>query len=561
MRRLPVFALLLLFQLVACTDAGLYAAGAGGPSGPDRAELKGRACVPLAAGEAFPVKVLFALQGGAGMDRGVVGSLVDALNATTSQFSSNYISFSVVGFHTVASGFLGSFARDERVAQAFATYGSYSMEAGPVSLRAPIRLAQSIISGDMQTGCRGQVARTRYYVVLVITTADTSCANPVFNAGIDLKCNAFAQNVRSECADCQATGNNCGVCDTGRGQCSECELARVTQELRALANKYNAGEVTVQPLYVYSGTPDPLVVYQATAIARAGGTELLSVTPENLDKRLASLNYASLQRELKLKRFVAMNINTRSRDGQVLTDSDGDGLPDAQEEEIGTDPAVVDSDQDGLGDGVEVRMGLKPQGGDPANFDIVTGCNAKEDTDGDRLNDCEERVLGTDACIADHDGDGLPDLVEFLGGSNPLIAEDLQDDDQDGLSNVGEILAHTDPISADIAFQQERGYGYSIVEVPPGPVRTADDLTCYDINVYNVTVVGTLARPAPDGSGLTIVKGTNDLYMYLQVGRDNDPRGSGIGSLFVPSVKFTPPATRKPRGVIAFTPDDFVSGL
>jgi hypothetical protein len=43
--------------------------------------------------------------------------------------------------------------------------------------------------------------------------------------------------------------------------------------------------------------------------------------------------------------------------------------------------------------------------------------------------------------------------------------------------------------------------------------------------------------------------------------RDNDPRGTGIGSLFVPQIKFTPPATRKPRGVVTFGPDDFVTGL
>ncbi|MFZ5444939.1 MAG: calcium-binding protein [Myxococcota bacterium] len=532
MRRLALFAAVLIST--SCTDTGLYAAGAGGPSGPDRAEIKGTACVPLAAGEAFPVKVVFALEGGAGVDAQVVASVVEAMNSVTAQFSTPYISFAIVGYHTIATGFQGSFVRDERVSQAIARYAAFQ-EPGPVSMRAPLKLAQSIISGDMQTGCRGIVARTRYYVVQVILNSDTSCANPDFNAGIDIKCGRFANDF----------------------ECSACELSRVTEDLRSLADRYGAGEVTVQPVYVRNSA-DTTTRFEAAAIARAGGTELIETTPDALVRTLSSLNYASLQRELILKRLVAMNRNTLSRNGEVLVDSDGDGISDDDEAKLGTDPTLLDSDGDRLGDGVEQRMGLRPQfTTDGANLDVVKGCNADQDTDGDRLNDCEERVLGTDACIADTDGDGLPDLPEFLGGTNPLIAEDLQDDDRDGLSNVGEIEAHSDPISADIAFQKERGYGYSITPTTPTP----DGRACYDIDIYNLTVVGTRSRPAPDGSGLVVPKGTNDLYVYLQVGRENDPRGTGIGRLFVPVVTFTPPATRKPRGVISFTDDDFINGF
>jgi hypothetical protein len=372
--------------------------------------------------------------------------------------------------------------------------------------------------------------------VQVILSPDESCGNPVFNAGIDVKCNAFLPDKPFEC--------------------SACELSRVTEEVKALAQKYNAGEVTVQPVYVRA-TADVDARYEAAAIARAGGTELIETTPDALQRTLSSLNYASLQRSLILKRLIAMNRNTLSRNGQVLIDSDGDGISDDDEVALGTDPTNVDSDGDRISDGVELRMGLKPQYTPTGeNINVITGCNAETDTDGDRLNDCEERVLGTDACIADTDGDGLPDLVEHLGGTNPLIPEDLQDDERDGLSNVGEIEAHTDPISADIAFQKERGYGYAITPADPTP----DGRACYNMDIYNLTVVGTKARPSPDGSGLNIPKGTNDIYVYMQVGRENDPRGTGIGALFIPQVTFTPPATRKPRGVITFTSEDFVSG-
>lgn len=530
MRRLVLFAS--LCAALGCTDSGLYAAGAGGPSGPDRAELQGIACAPLAAGESFPVKVLFALEGGAGVDRTIVGAVTQSLNEVTAQFSTPYISFAVVGYHAIATGFQGSFVRDARVAQAIARYGAYQ-EPGPISHRAPLKLAQSLISGDMQTECRGLVARTRYYVVQLIISPDVSCANPVYNAGISNDCNAFLPN---------------------ESECSACELGRVTEELKALTRRYNAGEVTVQPVYVRT-TPDVVTRYQAAAIARAGGTQLIETTPETLSATLASLNYASLQRELVLKRLVAMNRNVLARNGAVLVDSDGDGIGDEDELAMGFDPTNVDSDGDRISDGVELRMGLPGATGSlPLN--TPRGCNPEVDTDGDRLNDCEERVLGTDACIVDTDGDGLPDLVEHLGGSNPLLAEDLQDDDRDGAPNVLEIEAHTDPISVDIEFQKERGYGYSIRPTDP----TVDGRACYEINIYNITVAETLSRPSPDGSGLTIPAGVNDLYVYLQVGRENDPRGTGIGSVFVPQVKFTAPATRRPRGVINFTPDDFVVG-
>lgn len=533
MRRSAFIALLL--SLNACTNSGLYAAGAGGPGGPDRAEFKGIACVPQAAGESFPVKVLYALEGGAGVDRAIVGQVSDALSTVTAQFANPYISFSIVGYHSIATGFQGSFVRDQRIAQAIAQYGAFQ-EPGPVSARAPLKLAESIISGDMQTGCRGLVARTRYYVVQVILSPDTSCANPIYNAGINAQCNAFLPD---------------------DAQCSACELERVTQDLKALVSKYNAGEVTVQPLYIHSGDADITTRYQAAAIARAGGTELIEVSPENITSALASLNYASLQRELVLKRVVAMNRNMLSRNGEVMVDSDGDGVSDDDEATLGLDPTNVDSDGDRISDGVELRMGL-PGNPDQMSLDTPRGCNPELDSDGDRLNDCEERVLGTDACIVDTDGDGLPDLVEQLGGSNPLIPEDLEDDDRDGLTNVLEVQSHTDLLSADIAFQKERGYGYSIKPAP----KTVDGRNCYEIDIYNVSLGGTLARPSPDGLGLDIVKGTNDVFIYFQAGRENDPRGNGIGSSWVPpDVIFNPPSSRSHNGPWEFTPDDFVVGF
>lgn len=534
-----LFALFAAVSVAGCTDVGLYAVGAGGAGGPDRAEFLATVCAPVASGEAFPVKVLFAVEGGAGIDSTLREEVVTAINDTTTQFANPGMSFSIISYHTIASGFLGRFSANQTdITTALAKYSAYN-EVGPISQRAPLRLAHSIIGGDMQTGCRGQVARTRYYVVLLMFSADDSCNNPDFNAGISADCDAF-----------QRMG------DVPR--CTECELVRAVGELRKLATQFNAGEVTIQPVLVNRG-PNDLAAFQANSIARTGGTELLQTNPGAISQRLTTLNYGSLQRDLRLKRFIAMNRNVRVRNTKApsagLVDSDGDGLADEEEASVGTDPTLVDTDGDGLSDGVESKMGLKPQ---PGNIDVVRGCSFVDDTDGDRLNDCEERVLGTDSCITDTDGDSAPDLVEFLGGTNPLIAEDLDDADRDGLSNIGEIESHTDPTSNDIEFRQDRGYGYSIKELPPTP----DGRSCYSINAYNISLMETLDRPSPNNSGRVILKGTNDIYLYFQVGRENDPRGTGVGRLNVSSFRYTKsPPSRRPRGLVKLDDDAFENGL
>jgi len=62
-------------------------------------------------------------------------------------------------------------------------------------------------------------------------------------------------------------------------------------------------------------------------------------------------------------------------------DRDGDGLTDAEEATLNTNPDVVDSDGDGLGDGAEVARGTDP---------LVV------DSDGDGLSDSDELRVGSD---------------------------------------------------------------------------------------------------------------------------------------------------------------------
>lgn len=110
------------------------------------------------------------------------------------------------------------------------------------------------------------------------------------------------------------------------------------------------------------------------------------------------------------------------------TDTDGDGLPDVQEAELGTNPENPDSDDDGITDGDEVNVHRT----DPLNFD----------TDGDNFYDGGELVRGTDPNNPDSDGDGLLDgdeeYIHLTDPNNP-------DSDGDGVNDLDEVRNGTDP--------------------------------------------------------------------------------------------------------------------
>ncbi|MBX2992742.1 MAG: OmpA family protein [Bacteroidetes bacterium] len=115
-------------------------------------------------------------------------------------------------------------------------------------------------------------------------------------------------------------------------------------------------------------------------------------------------------------------------------DSDGDGLTDGEERQIGTDPNDPDSDQDGLSDGQEVKVYKT----DPLNAD----------TDGDGLRDGDEVFrFGTDPLHPDTDRDGLSDWEEiYKRNTDPL----KPDTDKDGLTDGEEVLQYeTDPLKPD----------------------------------------------------------------------------------------------------------------
>jgi len=91
-------------------------------------------------------------------------------------------------------------------------------------------------------------------------------------------------------------------------------------------------------------------------------------------------------------------------------DTDGDGLTDDEEDDLGTDPLDPDTDDDGLGDGEEDDLGTDPR--DP-------------DTDDDDLGDGEEvDTHGTDPLDDDTDDGGKEDGDEIEEGRDPFDPSD-----------------------------------------------------------------------------------------------------------------------------------------
>jgi len=125
-------------------------------------------------------------------------------------------------------------------------------------------------------------------------------------------------------------------------------------------------------------------------------------------------------------------------------DRDNDTLPAYREYRLGTDPHSNDTDGDGLTDDIESRLqGVDPTDPDTDDDGVQDGA---ADPDTDSLSTYNETVAGTLVTNPDTDGDGLLDGTEVHQlGTDPLKA----DTDTDGLTDGEEVRLGTDPLVAD----------------------------------------------------------------------------------------------------------------
>jgi hypothetical protein len=139
------------------------------------------------------------------------------------------------------------------------------------------------------------------------------------------------------------------------------------------------------------------------------------------------------------------------------TDTDGDGVTDQRERELGTSVYLTDTDADGISDGTETNGGQRIDTDGDGTIDALD-----TDSDGDGLLDREEGATsdgvrsinldsppdtdddGTlDFRDTDADGDGVPDRIEGAGDIDDDGVANYRDTDADGDQTLMETASTT----------------------------------------------------------------------------------------------------------------------
>ncbi|MBI3248431.1 MAG: hypothetical protein HYZ50_18170 [Deltaproteobacteria bacterium] len=192
-----------------------------------------------------------------------------------------------------------------------------------------------------------------------------------------------------------------------------------------------------------------------------------------------------------------------SKIGGPNDDYDGDGLTNAQEKVLKTNPKKADTDKDGLSDGVEVN-------------DTHTDPRRK-DSDRDHLTDSQELALHTDPLDDDSDDDGVEDGDEVDDGTDPLDA----DTDDDGIDDgddpePGEHGAEFEVRGQVTAVDSSAGCLLTIttqtgpVQVDASTATIEGGVACDDLNGEQVEAEGFLVKGVLQAEKVNIEDGQND---------------------------------------------------
>ena len=239
------------------------------------------------------------------------------------------------------------------------------------------------------------------------------------------------------------------------GTAPECQFTQ-TSGGGASASEDCAGEVeaanlqfTVAKATLALGTGlSGFVVETAGEAPNPAGTGVVTGSDRMPDEGTGEFNYTVGQRAPAGTDTDADGVDDAEEIGNgtdpTRSDSDGDGLSDGQERDAGSDPNDIDSDGDGLLDG----PGETVPAGDPreANF-TSAGIVSAEDDGGRRF--FGETDFGTDPANEDTDGDGISDGEEVRGGgpynetfddraSDGATDPTNSDTDGDGLTDLEE---------------------------------------------------------------------------------------------------------------------------
>ena len=229
------------------------------------------------------------------------------------------------------------------------------------------------------------------------------------------------------------------------------------------------------------------------------------------------------QLSYQIDTFLIYNANSFVNEmGELVADSDGDGLSDKKEEELGFNPRVARTDGICL-DGIAVQFGC----------DTGRSCSAFLDLDGDGLNECEENTLNSNPLNADTDGDGLLDFFEAVRNGLNINKDESANSKAGDDSNDHQKFykgVHPQRPMSTVAGKSMTDYLVSkkgSILSPKG-----NTLAQYEVRIRNIPVVNTLATGTSEALGVLSRAGAQERHpAATQIG----PPGShaeGINTIY-----------------------------
>lgn len=219
------------------------------------------------------------------------------------------------------------------------------------------------------------------------------------------------------------------------------------------------------------------------------------------------------------------------------TDSDTDGLSDALEQEFGTDPSRSDSDNDGLDDFIELDwLNYNPLLDDSDGNGIP---DAEEDPDEDGLTNQEESYYGTIPIYWDTDSDCLSDYEEVKTyQTNPL----LNDTDGDGVDDGTEVEIGSDPLVQETRFNTSESCGTvdDAVPVAASATVTTDADGAGELFIDEVSTMDNpvLSRSIPGYLGSAYDFSTEGKLLSAKITFTYDKSLGQIGENFQPRIYY-----------------------
>jgi hypothetical protein len=558
--------LLVLAAGGACTDASLYGYDKA-PVEPNKLVLSGDICTEDPTERGFPVKVLFLVDTSVDDNASCVTNPVpgcyatqrgDSIQKVVRTFGGVNYSYAVIRYasalKTTACGLKNltpdgftNFVDDAIVGTRCAETPFLGRD-----IMSALSLASSVISGDVLQTPKGVRARTKYVVVLLAYGAPTQTQSSMW-------CNSQNPKITDpdEC-NTAFTDRFCGDMQPPPADCERALYIKTVRDMKDFAIDNGAQELWFHSVYQRDpganggNVDDAAAISLLTDLAIAGegslytyppgprptaaGSEATGVCPPNdaaaAGCLFAPINFDSTQSVYLRKELLVANRNAQPTPTGIKADSDGDGLADDLEEEIGTDPTSADTDGDGLSDRIEYLMhsvgldplrtnlppctpkgtapnvvgGCCPPGGCPTPPDPNVVCLCAPDCDVDGAGnvlmrpDCIDPNATPESLLPwppecplpqsylpnafpndqDSDGDGLTDCEELLLRSEPT----LLDSDADGMPDLLEFKYGSNPLFADALADLDADGTTNADEIRWHTDPVAKDLTLQGTEAY-----------------------------------------------------------------------------